>query len=272
MESLKQHNAVNKIHDEQQNDSADGKQYDNTDTGQHDIPVGKMQPDMTDAQDITEDKFENVITEDTNPQNIMDDNRQHEVIEDNSMQGNQHNINDADRSYNITEDKQYHDIIRTRLTSYNRSAYLRVDKTSDGKLVGKTHYPATATSLTFPSTLIVRNPSPTISVLPLFYGTSFGYRIRTFNTYKPCHSIIRTRNVCNDNRFSSPMKDMRHIIEIKGNPCLLKTKAEAVISPHPKIISTVRGAQTHKIKTTKTFLWGPEGLQEAKTASWAPLK
>jgi len=58
---------------------------------------------------------------------------------------------------------------------------------------------------------------------------------------------------------------MRHTIEIKGNPCLLKTRTGAPGSPHPKIMSTDRGSQPNKMKTTKTFLWGPEGPQETKT-------
>ncbi|ROL49062.1 hypothetical protein DPX16_16677 [Anabarilius grahami] len=177
--------------------------------------------------------------------------------QDDNRQKNQCNI---DRSFNTIEDKQEYDITEKtegiyRRTKSNRSSYKAYD--------AKTRYPAPATALTFPSTLANRNPSPPVSILPSFYGTSFGYRIRT--TSEPCRSKTRSGKACDDNRFTRPMNDMRHTIEIKGNPCSLKTRAGAPVSPHPKIMSTDRGSQPHKMKTTKKFLWGPEGPQETKT-------
>ncbi|XP_016361169.1 uncharacterized protein LOC107703149 [Sinocyclocheilus anshuiensis] len=239
MESQKQDITINKTEDEGQNYFTDGIRYDITDTWQNDI-----------QKDTPEETFETDMTEGKHPQDITDDNRQHEIM------GNQC---DTDKSFNIIEDKQAYDITEKtegtdgiyRRTRSNRSSH----KASDAKLIVKTRYPATATALTFPS------PSPTLSVLPLFYGTSFGYRIRT--TSEPCRSKTRTRKACDDdNRFTQPMNDMRHSIEIKGNPCLLQTRAGAPVSPHPKIMSTERGSQPHKMKPTKMFLWGPEGPRE----------
>ncbi|XP_016326683.1 uncharacterized protein LOC107676613, partial [Sinocyclocheilus anshuiensis] len=240
MESQKQDITVNKTADEGQNDSTDGMRYDNTDTWENDTP---------------EETFENDMIDEKRPQEVTDDNRQHEIIE---------NQCDIDRSFNIVEDKQEYDITEKtegeyRRTKSNRSSY----KASDAKLIIKTRYPATATALMFPYTLMDRNPSPTLSVLPSFYGPSFGYRIRT--TSEPCRSKTRARKACDDNRSTEPMNDMRHTIEIKGNPCLLKTRAGMPVSPHPKIMSPERGSQPRKIKTTKTFLWGPEGPLETKT-------
>lgn len=240
MESQKQDITVNKTADEGQNDFTDGMRYDITDTWENKTP---------------EETFENDITEERRPQDVTDDNRQHEIIETQF---------DIDRSFNIVEDKQECDITEKtegvyRRTKSNRSSY----KASDPKLIVKTRYSATATALTFPSTLTDRNPSPTLSVLPSFYGTSFGYRIRT--TSEPCRAKTRTRKACVDSRSTEPMNDMRHTIEIKGNPCLLKTRAGVPVSSHPKIMSTERGSQPRKIKTTKTFLWGSEGPLETKT-------
>ncbi|KAI2661454.1 Tryptophan 2,3-dioxygenase [Labeo rohita] len=237
MESQKQDITLSKTEGEEQNDFTDGIRCDITDTWQN---------------DIQKDTPENDMTEERPPQDVTDDDRQQETME------NQCNI---DRSFNIVDDKQEYDIIEKPEVIYrrNRSSY----KASDAKLTVKTRYPATATALTFPSTPTHRNPSPTLSLLPSFYGTSFGYRVRT--TSEPCRSKTRIRKACNDNRTTQPMTDMRHTIEIKGNPCIIQTRAGVPVSPHPKIMSTERGSQPHKIKTTKTFLWGPEGPQETKT-------
>ncbi len=147
MESQKQDITVNKTADEGQNDFTDGMRYDITDTWENNTP---------------EETFENDMTEERRPQDVTDDHRQHEIME---------NQCDIDRSFNIVEDKQEYDITEKteyRRTKSNRSSY----KASDPKLIVKTRYPATATALTFPSTLTDRNPSPTLSVLPSFYGTS----------------------------------------------------------------------------------------------------
>ncbi|XP_056585895.1 uncharacterized protein LOC130407193 [Triplophysa dalaica] len=244
----------NKINEERQHYFTDGIQYDITDTSWHDISVGKTQ----------EKNFENDITEGKKPQSITDN----EVTEDRITQQIQCDITDVGESNNVPEDREQNDKqekknvhSRTRPTLHTR----RVNKTSDGKLMGNTRYPAPSTALTFPYSLMDRNPSPTVSVLPSFYGTPFGYRIRKFNTPESGSSKTRTRKVYNDIRFIKPTNDMRHAIETKGNRCLLQTKAEVVISPRPKIMSTERGVPPHKIKTIKTFLWGPEGPQETKT-------
>lgn len=245
--------AVNKINEERQSDFTDGIQYDITDASRHAIAVGKTQPG------VQEENFENDIAEGKKSQSITDDNTQREDTEDGNTQENQRDITDVSESYNVPKNDEKKNI-------YSRSTIpRRVNKTSDGKLMGKTRYPASATALTFPYSLMDRNPSPTVSVLPSFYGTPFGYRIRTFNTPQHCGSKTRTRKVCNDIRFIKPTNDMRHAMETKGNPCLLQTKTKAVISPRPKIMSTERGVPLHKMKTTKTFLWGPEGPQETKT-------
>lgn len=228
-ESQKQ-DIINKTEDERKNDFTDVTRNDITDTWLNDI-----------QNDTPEETFE------------IEERRQ----QDDNRQENQCNI---DRSFNTIEDKQEYNITEKtegiyRRTKSNRSSYKVYD--------AKTRYPATATALTFPSTLTNRNPSPPVSILPSFYGTSFGYRIRT--TSEPCRSKTRSRKACDDNRFTRPMNDMRHTIEIKGNPCSLKTRAGAPVSPHPKIMSTDRGSQLHKMKTTKKFLWGPEGPQETKT-------
>lgn len=244
----------NKINEERQHYFTDGIQYDITDTSWHDISVGKTQ----------KENFENDITEGKKTQSITDN----EVTEDRITQQNQCDITDVGESNNVPEDREQNDQHEkmtihssTRPTLHTR----RVNKTSDGKLMGKTRYPAPSTALTFPYSLMDRNASPTVSVLPSFYGTPFGYRIRKFNTPESGSSKTRTRKVYNDIRFIKPTNDMRHTIETKGNRCLLQTKAEVVISPRPKIMSTERGVPPHKIKTTKTFLWGPEGPQETKT-------
>ncbi|XP_048067250.1 uncharacterized protein LOC125280629 isoform X2 [Megalobrama amblycephala] len=229
-ESQKQDITINKTEDDRKNDFTDVTRNDITDTW------------LIDIQNHTpEETFE------------IEERRQ----QDDNRQENQCNI---DRSFNTIEDKQEYDITEKtegiyRRTKSNRSSYKACD--------AKTRYPATATALTFPSTLTNRNPSPPVSILPSFYGTSFGYRIRT--TSEPCRSKTRSGKACDDNRFTRPMNDMRHTIEIKGNPCSLKTRARAPVSPHPKIMSTDRGSQPHKMKTTKKFLWGPEGPQGTKT-------
>ncbi|KAI7797747.1 hypothetical protein IRJ41_019631 [Triplophysa rosa] len=245
-ESQNQDITVNKINEERQHDFTDGIQYDITNTSRHDISVGKTQ----------EENFENDITEGKKSQSITDN----EVT-----QQNQCDITDVGESNNVPEDKEQNDT-QEKKNIHSRTLHTRrVSKTSDGKLMGKTRYPAPATALTFPYSLMDRNPSPTVSVLPSFYGTPFGCRIRKFNTPEHGSSKTRTRKVYNDIRFIKPTNDMRHAIETKGNRCLLQTKADAVISPRPKIMSTERGVPPHKMKTTKTFLWGPEGPQETKT-------
>lgn len=228
---------VIKINEERQRA---GTQYDITDISRHDISVGKTQEENATEGKKSQSITDNEVTEDTQ-QNPCGD-----VGESNNVP--------ADREPNDTQEKKNRPTLHTR----------RVNKTSDGKLMGKTRYPAPATALTFPYSLTDRNPSPTVSVLPSFYGTPFGYRIRTFNTPEANSSKTRTRKAYSDIRFIKPANDMRHAIETKGNPCLLQTKAEAVITPRPKIMSAER-VPPHKIKTTKTFLWGPEGPQETKT-------
>ncbi len=239
MESQKQDITVNKTADEGQNDFTDGMRYDITDTWEN---------------NTHEETLENDITEERRLQDVTDDKRQHEIIETQC---------DIDRSFNIVEDKQEYDITEKTEGVYRRTTSNSSYKASDPKLIVKTRYPATATALTFPSTLMDRNPSPSLSVLPSFYRTSFGYRIRT--TSEPCRAKTRTRKACVDNRSTEPMNDMRHTIEIKGNPCLLKTRAGVPVSRNPKIMSTERGSQSRKIKTTKTFLWGSEGPLETGT-------
>nr|XP_055024618.1 uncharacterized protein LOC129414586 [Misgurnus anguillicaudatus]XP_055024619.1 uncharacterized protein LOC129414586 [Misgurnus anguillicaudatus] len=252
---------VNSINEERQNDFTDGLQYDVTDARRPNNP----QPGMTDTQHETpEENFENDII-DGKSERITDDNIQHEITDNSIAQINQCDIIDVGESY--TEDgqpKTNNTYKRTRSNIHNRTTYLRVNNTSNGKLIDKTRYPAPATALTFPySTMMDRNPSSTVSVLPSFYGISFG--IKTFNTSEPRSSKTRSRKVYNDIRFMRPMHDVRHIIETKGNSCSLQTKAGGVISPRPKIMSTERRTPPHKIKTTKTFLWGPDGPQETKT-------
>ncbi|XP_059379521.1 uncharacterized protein LOC132115138 isoform X1 [Carassius carassius] len=248
MESQKQDITINKTEDEGQNDFTDGIRYDITDNWQNDI-----------QKDTPEDTFEADVTEGKRPHDITDDNRQHDITE---------NQCDVDKSFNIIEDKQAYDLTEKtegtdgiyRKSRSNRSSH----KASDARLMVKTRYPATATALTFPSPVTRGNPSPSLSVLPSFYGTSFGYRIRT--TSEPCRSKTRTRKACDDDsRFTQPMNDMQHSIEIKGNPCLLQTRAGAPVSPQPKIMSTERGSQPRKMKISKMFLWGPEGPRETKT-------
>ncbi|KAK2898856.1 hypothetical protein Q8A67_010274 [Cirrhinus molitorella] len=237
MESQKQDITISKTEGEEPNDFTDGIRCDITDTWQNGLQEDTPENEMATRR----------------PQDVTDDDRQLEIME---------NQCDIDRSFNIVENKQENGITEKTEVMYkgNKSSY----RASDTKLIVKTRYPATATALTFPSTPMHRNPSPTLSVLPSFYGTSFGYRIRT--TSEPCRSKTRTRKACDDNRITQPlMNDMRHAIEIKGNPCLFQTRTGVPVSPHPKIMSTERGSQLHKIKTTKTFLWGPEGPQETKT-------
>ncbi|XP_065104025.1 uncharacterized protein [Paramisgurnus dabryanus] len=256
---------VNSINEEWQNDFTDGLQYDVTDTRRHNNPVGNPQPGMTDTQhESPKENFENDIIEGKS-EGITDDNRKHEVADNSIAQVNQCDITDVGESY--TEDgqqKSSNTYKRTRSNIHNRTAYLRVN-TSNSKLTDKTRYPAPATALTFSYSLMDRNPCPTVSVLPSFYGISFGFGIKTFNTSEPRSSKTRTRKVYNDIRFMRPMDDVQNIIETKGNSFSLQTKAGGVISPRPKIMSTERRTPPHKIKTTKTFLWGPDGPQETKT-------
>ncbi|XP_073767106.1 uncharacterized protein isoform X2 [Danio rerio] len=230
MESQKQDVTINKTQDERQTEFTDVTQYDITDTGLND----KQKPEET---------FENDTMREIRQQ---DDNNQQEM--------HCH----IERFFNIVDDKQEYDITEKtegifRRTKSNRSSFSR--------LTSKTRYPATATALTFPSILTDRYPSPTVSLLPSFYGTSFGYRIRTMSE----NSKTRTRKPRDDNRLAQSTNDMRHSIEIKGNPCLLKTRAGLAVGPHPEIMSIERGSRTRKMKTTKTFLSGPKGPQETKT-------
>ncbi|KAL1269532.1 hypothetical protein QQF64_031821 [Cirrhinus molitorella] len=212
MESQKQDITISKTEGEEPNDFTDGIRCDITDTWQNGLQEDTPENEMATRR----------------PQDVTDDDRQLEIME---------NQCDIDRSFNIVENKQENGITEKTEVIYkgNKSSY----KASDTKLIVKTRYPATATALTFPSTPSHRNPSPTLSILPSFYGTSFGYRIRT--TSEPCRSKTRTRKACDDNRITQPlMNDMRHAIEIKGNPCLFQTRTGVPVSPHPKIMSTER--------------------------------
>lgn len=229
MESQKQDTTINKTEDEGQNDFTDVTRYDITETCRNDT-----------QNDTPEETFES---------DMMEERRQQETTESQC---------DIGRSINIIEDKPEYVV-----TEKTEGIYRRTISISSSYNDAKTRSPATATPLTFPSTQTNRNPFPTVSFLPSFYRTSFGCRFST--TSEPCRSKTRTRKACDDSRFARPMNDMRHTIEIKGNPCLLKTRAGAPVSPHPKIMSTDRGSQPRKMKTTKTFLWGPEGPQETKT-------
>ncbi|XDV48699.1 hypothetical protein PO909_018082 [Leuciscus waleckii] len=235
MESQKQDATINKTEDEGQNDFTDVIRYDITENCRNDT-----------QNDPPEETFESDMMEERRQQ---DANRQQETTESH-----------IGRSFNIIEDKPEHVVTEKTEGIYRRTISI---SSSYKAYDAKTRSPATATPLTFPSTQTNRNPFPSVSVLPSFYRTSFGYRFSS--TSEPCRSKTRTRKACDDSRFARPMNDMRHTIEIKGNPCLLKTRAGAPVSPHPKIMSTDRGSQPRKMKTTKTFLWGPEGPQETKT-------
>lgn len=219
MESQKQDVTINKTQDERQTDFTNATQYDITDSCLND----KQKPEETFENDMMQEKRQ------------QDDNNRQEMH------------CDIQRSFNIIDDKQEYDITEKTEGMYRRT---KSNRSSFSRLTSKTRYPSTATALTFPSILTDRYPSPTVSLLPSFYGTLLGYRIRTMSE----NSKTRSRKTRDDNRLAPPTNDMRHSIEIKGNPCLLKTRAGLAVGPRPEIMSSERGSRTRKMKTTKTFL------------------
>ncbi|KAI4884243.1 hypothetical protein NFI96_001387 [Prochilodus magdalenae] len=115
----------------------------------------------------------------------------------------------------------------------------------------------------FPSPFTHTHSSPLPHMLPSFYGTSFGYRLRTL---QPLRAKTWTTRVSSD---KGAVKSTKELLPrgkgAKGN--ISEMAAGGITGPRPKIMSSEWGAPACKMKTTKTFVWGPRGPQETKTKS-----
>ncbi|XP_037391898.1 uncharacterized protein LOC119262781 [Pygocentrus nattereri] len=117
--------------------------------------------------------------------------------------------------------------------------------------------------IVFPSPFTHTHSSPSLHMLPSFYGTSFGYRLRMLHTPQPHRAKTWTTRVSLDKRAIKSMKELPESKETKGN--VSKMEARRITGPRPKIMSSEWGAPACKMKTTKTFVWGPRGPQETKS-------
>ncbi|XP_062854262.1 uncharacterized protein LOC134317492 [Trichomycterus rosablanca] len=108
----------------------------------------------------------------------------------------------------------------------------------------------TASALLFPCKYKNTPSSPSPCVLPSFYGSSFG--VRTPRTPERHRVKLRPTRVGSDNTALKPMTE--------SPPC----SERGARGSRPEIMSHERGSVSRKTKTTKTFVWGPEGLQETK--------
>lgn len=136
------------------------------------------------------------------------------------------------------------------------AAHVRISET---KSTRRLTLPAPA--LSFPGTLAHTHSSPLPRVVPSFYGSSFGRRIRTL----PVHQT-RPTGVGYDKRAIKPATERPPSLDRKGSRHVLKTEPRAIIGP--KIMSSEWwgwGSLPRKMKTIKTFMWGPQGPQETKS-------
>ncbi|XP_072538733.1 uncharacterized protein [Salminus brasiliensis] len=118
--------------------------------------------------------------------------------------------------------------------------------------------------ISFPSPFTHTYSSPLPHTLPSFYGTPFGYSLRTLHTPQPHRAKTRTTSVSLDKRVIKNVKELPQSRETKGSRHVSKMEARRTTGPHPKIMSSEWGAPPCKTKTTKTFVWGPWGPQETK--------
>lgn len=132
-------------------------------------------------------------------------------------------------------------------------------KNSETKSTRRLTLPAPA--LSFPGTLARTHSLPSPRVVPSFYSSSFGRHIRT-----PPIPKTRPTGVGFDKRAIKPATERPPNLDRKGSWHVLKMEPRGIIGPRPKIMSSEWwGSLPRKIKTTKTFVWGPRGPQETKS-------
>ncbi|KAK3565518.1 hypothetical protein QTP86_011900 [Hemibagrus guttatus] len=118
-----------------------------------------------------------------------------------------------------------------------------------------------APALSIPGTIARTRSSPSPCVLPPFYGSSFGHRIRT--PHAPERHRARTHPAVS---FSFDKRAIKHppSLDRTGNRHVFKTGPRGITGPRPKKSCERWGPLPHKTKTTMTFVWGPRGPQESK--------
>ncbi|KAG9270525.1 hypothetical protein AMEX_G15481 [Astyanax mexicanus] len=119
--------------------------------------------------------------------------------------------------------------------------------------------------ISFPCLYTHTYSSPLPHTLPSFYGTHFGYRLRTLHTPQPHRAKTWTTSISSDKRLIKTVKELPQSKETKGNHHVSTMETRGTTGPHPKIMSSEWGAPPCKTKTTKTFVWGPWGPQETKS-------
>lgn len=112
-----------------------------------------------------------------------------------------------------------------------------------------------APALSFPGTLARTHSSPSPCVLPSFYSSSFGHRIRAPRT--PERHRAKTRGGF-DKRGAN---ERPASLERRGTSRHVTPNAPRSKIPSPDWW----GSRSQKTKTTKTFMWGPQGPQETKS-------
>lgn len=134
-------------------------------------------------------------------------------------------------------------------------------RNSGTKMTRRLTLPAPA--LSFPGTLARSCSSDSPCMLPSFYGSSIGCRIRTPHT--PERHRAKTRAGF-DIRGIKPARERPPSLERTGSRHILKIESRGITGPHPKLMSAESwGSLPRKTKTTKTFVWGPRGPQETKS-------
>ncbi|XP_034162732.2 uncharacterized protein LOC117597849 [Pangasianodon hypophthalmus] len=137
-------------------------------------------------------------------------------------------------------------------------------RNSETKMTRRLTLPAPA--LSFPGPPARTHSSPSPCVLPSFYGSSFGHRIRAPHTPERHGAKTRPTEIDFDKRAIKPATERPPSLEWRGSRHVSKMDSSGITGPRPKITSSEWwGSLSRKTKTTKTFVWGPRGPQETKS-------
>lgn len=118
-----------------------------------------------------------------------------------------------------------------------------------------------------PSSLTHTRPSLSPCVLPSFYGSVLGHRIRTPHSPQPHRAkTLPAGSFSFDKRAIKPATQRPLSLVRTGIWHVFKMEPKEITGPRPELTSCERwGPLPRKTKTTKTFVWGPRGPQESKS-------
>ncbi|KAK1787097.1 hypothetical protein P4O66_017474 [Electrophorus voltai] len=101
--------------------------------------------------------------------------------------------------------------------------------------------------------------------LPSVYGTVSGYRVGMFHIPELFRAKTQTTGASFVEREIKTTKKVPRCPETTGNHCASNMGIRGTAEHRPEIMSSEWGTLPRKVKTTKTFVWGPWGPQETKS-------